>query len=482
MVVNSIVFWIFFAACFFPYFFLHKIRNGQNLWLFMASYFFYGWADWKMLPLLFIVTITYYVLGLEIKKNNSDHPKKASILTTLGVILGIGILLYFKYLNFFIEGFDSLLEIMGFSCSITTLNLIMPLGISFFTFKLISYIVEIHRESIEPEKNFITWGAYVAFFPTILSGPIDRPNHFIPQLKSPRIFNEGMASEGLKRVLWGLFLKLCIADRFSPYTDAVFNNCPNHNISSIIVASMMYLVQMYADFCGYSHMAIGVSQVLGLKVTENFNRPFFAKNIAEYWRLWHMSLTTWITDYIFIPLNIKFRNWGQYGLYLATVINLLVIGAWHGANWTYILFGLYHGILLVLDMVLDKRRKRFEKQHGLKNNEWYIWARRGLTFLLCSFGCLLFRANSISDFMTMLSKVSEGFGMIYHEEVISIITFGFLSVILMLYHEYNREYKRNVYFLHSPNKIVRLISISILVIYIVYTGSLNGGDFIYFQF
>lgn len=481
MVVNSIAFWLFFTVVIIPYFFLRG-KQWQNSWLLLASYFFYGWADWKMLPLLLIVTLIYYFLGIEIANNNKANPKKASVLTICGVVFGVCILLYFKYLNFFIDSFCLFFKSFGFQCSITTLNILMPLGISFFTFKLISYAIEIHRGNISPERDLITWGAYVAFFPTILSGPIDRPTAFLPQLRIFRSCKEEMMSEGMKRILWGMFMKLCIADRFSPYTDAVFNNCANHNLSSIIVASMMFFVQMYADFCGYSHMAIGVSQMLGLRVTENFNRPFFAKNVAEYWRRWHISLTTWITDYIFMPLNIKFRDMGMLGVYMATIINLVVIGAWHGANWTYVIFGLYHGLLLVFVTANDKRRKKLEKRYSLKNKEWYIWTRRGLTFVLCSFGCLLFRANNIEDVGIMLSKINDGFGMIYHEEVLSIVTFGLLSVLIMLYHEYNREYNRNIGFLHSKNLKVRIASASFLIIFILLTGSLNGGDFIYFQF
>ncbi len=328
MVVNSINFWLFFSAVLIPYFvFFRKSWRGQNLWLLFASYFFYGWADWKMIPVLAIVTLVFYWLGIEIKKNNKSHPKRASRLTTLGVGIGVAVLVYFKYLGFMIQEFAHLFESFGLMTNLSTFNIIMPLGISFFTFKLISYVIEIHREKMDATNDVIAFALYISFFPTIMSGPIDRPNEFIPQLKRERFFQYADIIEGCRRLLWGMFLKICIADQLTSYVDAVYDNYTFHNTSSIILAAVCYFFQLYTDFCGYSHMAVGVSLILGFSIRENFNRPLFAQNITELWRRWHMSLTTWLTDYIFIPLNIRFRNWGVWGLYIATFINMIVVGA-----------------------------------------------------------------------------------------------------------------------------------------------------------
>ena len=273
MLVNSIIFWVFFLVVLIPYLsILRKNSRWQNLWILIASYVFYGYADWRMVFLLLISTLVFYLLGIWSKGSN----QRSKLAMVVGVIAGIGTLIYFKYMNFFIEQFSALFNTMGLHTNMSTFNIVMPIGISFFTFKLMSYVIEIHRENIEPEKDFIDFATFVAFFPTIMSGPIDRPNRFIPQLKETRWFKTDDLAEGCKRVLWGLFLKLCIADQLTPYTDSVFNNFYHHNATSIILASFLYSFQLYADFCGYSEMAIGTARMLGLNVTENFLRPFFA--------------------------------------------------------------------------------------------------------------------------------------------------------------------------------------------------------------
>lgn len=482
MVVNSINFWLFFAAVLIPYFMLFKTGSKwQNLWLLMASYFFYGWADWRMLPLLAVTTLLFYGLGIGIEKNNANNPKKASRLKVLGIILGVGVLFYFKYLGFFVNEFAALFHSWGMDVGETTFNIIMPIGISFFTFKLMSYVMEINLGTMKAEREIVKFGTYIAFFPTILSGPIDRPNVFMPQLDKTRKVNPDDLSEGLKRILWGMFLKMCIADRITPWTDAVFNNYSHHNATTIIVASILYLIQMYADFAGYSDMAIGVARIMGIRVMENFKRPFFAQNIAEYWRNWHISLTQWCTDYIFKPLTVSFRNWGNWGLYFATLINFIIIGAWHGANWTFVLFGIYHGLLLVLVLAIEKKRKKFEKKHNLKENEAYKWSRRILTFMLCAIGAVLWRANSVGDFLGTIIQMGNGFGPLFVTSSLSLFTFGLFSILIMFIKEY-LDLTNNNCLLHSKKVCVRILSISILIIYILFTGEFNGESFIYFQF
>lgn len=470
MLVNSIIFWFFFLIVLIPYFSILKISSRwQNLWILAASYFFYGYADWRMVGLLFFSTLVFYCLPM--MKN-----KKLSMI--IGVFVGVGMLVYFKYMNFFVEQFASLFNSLGIHTNYSSFNIIMPIGISFFTFRLMSYVIEIQRENIEPEKDFVSFATYVAFFPTIMSGPIDRPNTFLPQLEKPRSFVVDDCAEGCKRVLWGLFLKFCIADQLSPYTDSVLNNYYHHNATSIVLACVLYSFQLYADFCGYSEMAIGTARMMGIKVTENFLRPFFAQNIAEFWRRWHMSLTTWITDYVFMPLNISFRNWGKWGIYLATLLNLVIIGAWHGANWTFLLFGFFHGMMLVVVTANDKKRKKLEKKYGLKKKAIYKYSRMVLTFVLCTIGFLLFRSDSITQFFSVLGRLNSGFGMFFMSWALTAV----LPICILLFKEYKDENKLNIHFLHSQKLWVQVVSFALLVVFVIYTGALNGGQFIYFQF
>lgn len=483
MIFNSFSFWLFFAAVLLPYYiFLWKNVKMQNLWLLLASYFFYGYANWKMIPLLVIVTLVYHQLGLQIEKDNTHMPKRASRLTTLGVILGIGVLVYFKYLGFLVQEFASLLEALGLQVRIPVLKIVLPVGISFFTFKLISYVLEVYRGRMAAVRDIVCFGTYVAFFPTILSGPIDRPGEFIPQLEQPRRVDYDGIAEGLKRFVWGLFLKLCIADRITAYPNAVFGNVSYHNTSSILLAAVLYAVEIYADFAGYSEMAIGVSRILGLKVRENFRRPVFAQNISEYWSRWHMSLTSWITDYVYMPLNVAFRDWGKWGIYLATIINVVLIGMWHGADWTFLLFGVYHSIFLVLIAVVEKKRKRFEKKHQLKERWWYKIPRMLITFLIVTFGLILFRAQCLSDFVSILQQCGKGFGPIFTNGLLEIGTLGFLSMVLLFFKELKDEQKWNIHFLHAKTPWIRIVSTSLLLSYILFTGELKESSFIYFQF
>ena len=394
MVFNSLPFVLFFVVVFFIYWILlKKSTKAQNIFLLLASYFFYGYADWRMLPLLVVATTVFFFLGQWIGR--AESKKRASWLTTLGVVLGVGLLLYFKYLDFFIVSFSHLFERMGLHTNWHTFNIIMPLGISFFTFKLISYVIEIHRGKMEPTSNIVDFATYIAFFPCILSGPIDRPQ-FIGQLQKKREFDYDYAVDGMRQILWGLFKKIVVADNCAVFVDKVFSTYSEQSGSSLLLAAVFCTIQMYADFSGYSDMAIGVGKLLGFKITRNFNNPFFALNVADFWRRWHISLTSWLTDYVFTPLNIRFRDWGKTGMIFAIIINMIVVGLWHGANWTFVAFGLYHGLLFV-PLILSGA---FMKKAKIKTNRFDLpigrdFGRIFLTFALVVIGQIIFRADSI---------------------------------------------------------------------------------------
>jgi len=481
MLVNSIPFWLFFPIVVIPYYWLlRKSAKAQNIWLLLASYFFYGYAEIKMIPIILIATIVFYFLGIQIQKDNKNNPKRASLFTTIGVLCGVGILVYFKYLNFFIEEFSTLCESLGLHTNINTFKVIMPLGVSYFTFKLMSYVIEVHREKMDASRDPIAFATFVAFFPTIMAGPIDRPNEFIPQLQVKRSFSYDNLAEGFRRILIGMFMKMCIADQLNGYVDAVYNNYSHHNATSIIVASIFYFFQAYTDFCGYSHMAVGVGQILGIKIRENFNHPLCAQNIVDLWRKWHMSLTSWITDYIFIPLNVKFRDSGKCGLYLATFINMIIVGAWHGANWTFVVFGIYHGFLMCFASMLEKPRKRLEKKCNLKNKIYWAYPRILFTWVLFIIGTMVFRSNTVTDYMEMIShSINAGFGPLFRE---SLPLMACVSMLLLLFAEFYKEKGFNIHFLHSNKQYIRILAFTFLALYILFFGSLSGSTFIYYQF
>ena len=480
MIFNSLNFLIFFAIVFFLYYFpLKEKTKGQNWLLFTASYVFYGIADWRMLPLLLTATTIFYFIGIAIQTSTE---KKSSILTTLGVLLGVGILLYFKYFNFFIESFSDLFNSIGLKTNWGTFNIIMPLGISFFTFRLISYLVEIHRGKIKPTKDFVVFATYIAFFPTILSGPIDRPNNFIPQLTSKRPFNNYLAVEGYRQILWGMFKKMVIADNLTVFINSSWSDLSSQSGSTLLIAAILYSIQMYADFSGYSDMAIGVGKILGFRITKNFNYPYFTRNVAEYWRSWHISLTSWITDYVFMPLNIKFRNIGNLGMILAIIINMLAVGLWHGANWTFALFGLYHGLLfipLILSGSFFKKKKMKTTKLGLPTIADFF--KMVGTFLLVTIGLVIFRADNISQafmFLNGILDISIFSIPPLNNEIHKPIFFSFLLLLI----EWN---SRKLEFPLSHLKFkkpVRYLVYYLILFVIIWYGNFGVKEFIYFEF
>ena len=488
MVVNSYSFLLFFVVVFIVYYLpvCKKTPLFQNTWLLLVSYFFYGYADWRMIPLLLGTTMVFWLIGLwlshQMEKGNT---KAASRITTFSVILGIGILLYFKYLNFFIDSLAELLQAIGLQVSWTTLNIILPIGVSFFTFKLISYIIEIHREHIQPSRDLTEFAAYIAFFPTILSGPIDRPDKFLPQMKQVHTLDYSLAADGCRQILWGMFTKMIIADNLAIITNQAWAGYDHLPSTMLLIAALLYPIQLYADFDGYSNMAIGVGKILGYRVNRNFNHPFLARNMAEFWRRWHMSLTGWITDYVFMPLNIAFRNIGNTGIILAAMINLTLIGLWHGANWTFGVFGFYHGLLfipLIISGAFGKNKKLKENSHGLPFLKDF--GKMCLTFCLWALSLVFFRADNISQaFGFMYSMLTNGlsgasiidtYGKLY-------ILFG-LMLLAIEWIQRKQEHAlqlQNFHFL-SQRSIRYALYLFIILLIITFTG--KSQAFIYFQF
>ena len=488
MVVNSLSFLLFFIVVFIVYY-LPVCRNNsryQNTWLLMVSYVFYGYADWRMIPLLFGATLLYYMLGVWLRSEmDRKHTKNASRITTLGVVLGIGLLVYFKYLNFFADSFAGLLQAAGFQVSWNTLNIILPIGVSFFTFKLISYVIEIHREHIKPTGSWIEFATYISFFPTILSGPIDRPNLFLPQLQRPHTLSYPMAVDGCRQILWGMFTKMCIADNLAMVIDQAWLGFSSASSLSLLFAALLYPIQLYADFDGYSNMAIGVGKLLGFHITQNFNHPFLARNMAEFWRRWHMSLTSWITDYVFMPLNIAFREMGNWGISLAALINLLVIGFWHGANWTYGLFGLYHGLLfvpLVFSGAFGKKKKLKTGNYGLPVAKDFL--KMVATYGLVTVGLAIFRAPTVGQafdyFLALMTNGLDGASLIDNYGKLYCL-FGIILLMLeWIQRDKQHALQLSVSSLFRIRALRWALYLFLILLIITFTG--HSQAFIYFQF
>lgn len=486
MTFNSIPFFIFFSIVFIVYYFpLKENTKAQNWLLLLSSYFFYGFADLKIVPILFVATVIVFFLGNAIE--NFKNSKKAMVLANIGVLSCVGLLIYFKYFNFFIDSFSAALNSIGLSSNLGTFNIIMPLGISFFTFKLISYIIEIKREKIESCKDFVSFSTYISFFPTILSGPIDRPNAFIPQLQKKRNFDYELVTDGCRQILWGLLIKLVIADKLAEGINSVWSDIQTQSSTVLIVTSILYSIQLYMDFSGYSHMAIGVGKILGFRITKNFNYPYFSRNIGEFWRNWHISLTSWLTDYVFMPLNIKLRNNGKFGMILAIGINMLLVGLWHGPNWTFIVFGLFHG-LLYIPLILSGS---FFKTKKLKTNKYDLpsikdFSKMVFTFVLVTMSFVVFRAENIgqvTQYFYGISNLSVPSVSDFNAfELSSLIPVLFLILCIFLAEWFHRTSEYPLAVLGTKWKRPFRYLLYYVIILLIFLLSGNQDQFIYFQF
>lgn len=485
MVIYSLPFLWFFLIVLTVYYLLSTKKGLQNIFLLICSYWFYVQVDLKMAGLLALLTIVFWQMGRGIEKAIEQKKERiASYLTTLSVIAGIGALFYYKYLNFFITSFVSTANFVGIHLSWTASHIIVPVGLSFFTFKLMSYPLDIYYGKILHERNISNFANYIAFFPTILSGPIDRPKPFLKQLRQSRLFNPDNLMLGFRRVLWGMFLKMCIADRLDIYISAIWNNFEHHSAISILTASLLYPFQMYADFCGYSEMAIGISLMLGFKVAENFKRPFFTINISNYWSRWHMSLTSWLTDYVFMPLNIKLRGWGTNGTIAAIMLNMTFIGMWHGADWTFFLFGIYHGLWYIPLMISGqffKKTKIKVNSHGWPTMP-FVLKMMG-NYLVVAFGLMLFHSANINEFGNILCRISEAWNSGLFLDMPTLVNASICSIALIYVDIQEEWFPNKKIYLPSWAETIRWeLNVAIEIIAILLFGIFDNNQFIYFQF
>lgn len=413
MLFTSFAFFIFLPLVFAAYWLLGSPegRPGvrfrlQNLLVVVASYVFYGWWDWTFLLLIFFTSIWAYGSGLSLARTDSSVCRKGVVV--LALVVNLGILGVFKYYNFFVESFVGVLNMFGFVAHPNTLKLILPVGISFYTFQALSYVLDVYRGSVKPTRDPIAFLAFVSFFPQLVAGPIERASNLLPQFLAPRRFDYSLAVEGCRQILWGFVKKCLIADRFAAIANSVFAaNVDSVGAGTLIVGALAFTVQIYGDFSGYSDIAIGCGKLFGIRLMRNFATPYFSRSIAEFWRRWHISLTTWFRDYVYIPLGgsrcsvaRQVRN---------TFIVFLVSGLWHGANWTFVLWGAFHAVCFLPLLLCGKNRRYLEDDGRLlpRMNEIPGMA---LTFVAVVFGWMLFRAPDIVTFWHWVMRIcsSEG--------------------------------------------------------------------------
>ena len=403
MVFNSLEYAIFISALFVLYWVLAGGRHQLQNWLLLgASYLFYGMWDWRYLALLAAATAADYLVGFRIHAAAGEKSRKNWLL--LSLVLNLGVLAVFKYFNFFVDNFLSLFN-LGEQAENLTLRLALPVGISFFTFLRMTYTLDIYWRKLEPTRDFLSFANFSAFFPLILSGPIERASNLLPQFTSPRQFSYALALDGMRQLLWGLFKKVVVADNLGPYTKDIFANYQSLSGTELLLGGFYFAMQLYCDFSGYSDMAIGSGKLLGFRILPNFDYPYFSKNITELWRRWHISLSTWFRDYLFTPLMIVFRNQGNAGVVASLIISFTLIGLWHGPNWTYVVFGLLHGLILSFETLTKKKRKSLRKRMSpaLYDNGSMV-----LTFAVWCFTLVFFQSRTLADALAYIGRIITG--------------------------------------------------------------------------
>lgn len=483
MIFNSINYFLFLPAVFI----LNYIVPCRFRWMLIlvASVFFYMIAGAATIIVAIVIILCTFIFGILIERTSNARRKKTYFLS--GLFINLGLLIFFKYINFFIatalDGFNFINHLVRDEQTVKhssiILQLVVPLGISYITFQAIGYLIEINRGNQNSEKNLGFFATYLLFFPKLLSGPIERAHNFLPQLRQKHVFNYEQVVEGLKRILWGLFLKLVVANRLALYTDAVFNNSDKHSGITLLMASVFFTVQLFADFAGYTDIAIGSAQILGYRLMENFNSPFIAKSVTEFWRRWHISLTTWVNEYIYNPIVIKWRNWNKWGVVFAAMVTFLILGFWHGANWTFIIFGFLQGIALTLEFLSRRLRKRIRS----KIPSWLNTVLGiSFTFGYFCFSTIFFKANTATDAFSIVGKIFTFSGPLYFEGP-SILIYSFFGIFFLAIAGLIREfYPERISFFNNKHWIVRILSYDLLIIIILLLGVFDGGQFIYFQF
>lgn len=487
MLFNSLSFAVFFPIVFVGYF-LVKSRY-RNLFLLLASCVFYMAFVPKYILILFgLITVDFF-LAKEIDKKEGVERK---LLLTISIFANIGTLFLFKYFNFFNENIAVISNFLHWNYTPILLQIALPLGLSFHVFQSLSYVIEVYKKKYTPETNYITYALYVMFFPQLVAGPIERPQHLLPQLNQRHEFNSVLARKGLERMLWGFFKKLVIADQIARTINPLFAHLPQDS-SLLIIIAIMFSYQLYCDFSGYSDIAVGSAMMLGFNLTENFNRPYASRSITEFWRRWHISLSNWLRDYLYYPLVLGWGKVNKLKIYYSTFITFSLIGLWHGAQWTYVVFGALHGIYLIFELVTEKARKKIYKIFHLEKIQMIHHLVQTLTvFALVSISFIFFRAESLSKAWWFITNMVSSFNLDFtlHQLMPALTMYPgrivlyvvILAVCIMEVVQYFQEKKKTFYIFDLMPKSVRYGWYYALTTLILVFGYFGAQTFIYFQF
>ncbi|MEW4924992.1 MBOAT family O-acyltransferase [Algibacter sp. 2305UL17-15] len=480
MLFNSIDFAIFLPIVFSMYW-LIKNYKLQNLLIILASYIFYGWWDWRFLSLIIFSTLVDYFVGLKISKEKNEVNRKFFLWGS--ILVNLGFLGFFKYYNFFIDNFTTAFSFFGSNISPTSLNIILPVGISFYTFQTLSYTIDVYKNKIKPTEDFFAFAAFVSFFPQLVAGPIERASNLLPQFYKKRSFKYDKAVDGMRQILWGLFKKIVIADNCAQLANEIFQNHSDLNGSTLVLGALFFTFQIYGDFSGYSDIAIGTARLFGFNLMQNFAFPYFSRDIGEFWRRWHISLSSWFRDYVYIPLG------GSRGGTWVTIRNIFIIflvsAFWHGANWTFLAWGFLNACYFLPLMLTQNNRKNLNTvaQGNIFPTIVELF-QMGLTFCLTAFAWIFFRSENITEALKYTGKIFSKslFEFPDHFGGISALTTLIIICCFMLVEWFGREQKYAIEKLGGTWKpIFRYATYYAIVFVILWFGG-EEQKFIYFQF
>ncbi len=480
MLFNSIDFAIFLPTVFIIYWFLtNKSLKLQNLLIVAASFLFYGWWDWRFLTLIIFSTFADYYIGR--KLGTEDNEVKRKILLWTSIIVNLGFLGFFKYYNFFVDNFTTAFTFFGSDIAPNTLDIILPVGISFYTFQTLSYSIDVYRRKLEPTKDFVVFAAFVSFFPQLVAGPIERATNLLPQFYKKRVFDYSKAVDGMRQILWGLFKKIVIADNCAQFANQIFDNSDDMSGSTLVLGALFFTFQIYGDFSGYSDIAIGTSRLFGFDLKRNFAFPYFSRDIAEFWRRWHISLSTWFRDYLYIPLGgshggtwMKVRN---------TFIIFIVSGFWHGANWTFIVWGTLNAIYFLPLLLTNNNRNNLDivaqGKYFPSFKELFLMLT---TFTLTVFAWIFFRAENIDHAYRYIKGIASTSLFQIPTILPKVILLLIVVFIIIEWIGRHGEYAIEKMF-NRNNKIVKMVFYYTIILAIYYFGNFNNNiEFIYFKF
>ena len=472
MLFNSLTFLLFFPIVCVLYYAIPSARvKGRNLLLLVASYFFY--MNWEPVYAILLLTSTFVTYFAALGMGHYKDKRKRKIYLVSSIVLNLAILFQFKYYNFLASNLEEALQVCGLRIQIPEFHMLLPVGISFYIFQALGYSIDVYRQTAKVEHDFLTYALFVSFFPQLVAGPIERSRNLLPQFRQCHRFKYDEVMAGVRLMLWGYFLKLVLADRCGLYVDAVFNNIEMHNGGSYLLASLLFPFQIYGDFAGYSLIAIGVARVLGFHLMENFRRPYFACSIGEFWHRWHISLSTWFKDYVYIPLG--GNRSGKASQYYNLMVTFMVSGIWHGANWTFLCWGSLHGILLCIEKTF-----RIGKQDYSGCKKLCHWA---VTFTLVCMSWILFRASNLRDTVSIVSGIFCKMGLPNVTfAMFTELCLAAFAMTLLLIRELSDEFCWKWHISKSHYWLIQHLYIVGMIAMILLFGVLGGDQFIYFQF